>query len=578
MTMNHLPQTPYSRSNSFSIQPPSPIIPVTSSTSPTTPFSEISESRFIRDLRSITTDFSSPESERISRLLNILDARAAWITASEAYHNQRDAAVLTAVNSPLTNGPCIGMSMGGRRTLKMPGKRICLSNLPDDILLTISRNLDAPSLCSFEACSRKIHALIKHYSQSLWRHLTAQSWGIPMSPSDARLCGYFLPDNPDWKTIYEERHNLYTGQYRFRMVADLTELDSRPRRQKLVEEKKDIYARKNRRYILHCGQPTTAGSGYAVNLRLCGPYMCWISGHNLAVCKVDGHTPTFLEGHNLPLVTLTTNQRNLVVTGAEDNTMRVWDLATFDCIHVIGGVDVLDCAIHENILVSYNNDNIIDVWDVKAKIRLTRIDVRKFEHVDPTVLTREVKIAVWGDTVVCGFENTVFLVISRIDGTLRHTLSEPTQHHREEYDSTHYPTVLAMYDNILVSRGVRCHEICVWDLHAGVLLYRLSESLSFQSTVGYPIRPNEVITDFTLDARGSFLMCTVENEGGDVYLLAWDFRKAPGTQEDTANMPETVTRRMRRKEKERRFEKRSLESVAGDIQFEYTNFWLCYEI
>ncbi|KAI9105783.1 hypothetical protein DFS34DRAFT_600858 [Phlyctochytrium arcticum] len=290
--------------------------------------------------------------------------------------------------------------------------------------------------------------------------------------------------------------------------------------------------------------------------------MCWIAGSSLAVCKFDSHSPVYLTGHTLPLVTLTTNQRNLVVTGAEDNTLRVWDLRTLSCVQIIEGVDVLDCAIHEDWLASYNNDNIIQVWHlgVGRRRQTLQVDVHSFDDIDGRVFTREVKIAIWGDRVVCGFENSVFMVICRHSGDLLHTLSEPVAHHREEYDSTHYPTVLALYDSILISRGVRCHELCVWDLVEGQLLYRLSESFSFQDIVGFPTRPNEVITDFTLDARGTFLMCTVENEAGDVYLLAWDFRKGGS------------------KERERQFVKRSLEYVAGDwMQLEYKNYWLCYE-
>ncbi|KAI8820150.1 uncharacterized protein EV422DRAFT_531843 [Fimicolochytrium jonesii] len=482
--------------------------------------------------------------------------------------------------------------------------------LPEEILLAIMRHLDPSSLCRMESVSHRFYAICTEYSQSLWRQRCTITWGIPSTTSDPALPGYFIPRDVDWKTMFEERHNLYTGQNRFRMIADINDLDQRAKRQELVDERRHCYARRPRKYILHCGQPTTAGSGYAVNLRLCGPYMIWISNTNVAVCKVDGHTPHILEGHTASVIALTTNQRNLVVTAAEDATMRIWDLTTLSCIRVMRGVDVLDCATHENILVSYNNDNVIDVWDVETHTRLRKIDVRKFAGVEPSVLTREVKIAVWGDHIVCGFENTVFLIISRLDGTLTHTLSEPRHYHREEFDSTSYPTVLAMYDNILVTRGIRCHEMCVWDLKAGTLLYRLSESISFQATIGHPIRPSEVITDFTLDARGSFLMCTVENEGGDVYLLSWDFRKAwfeddgwasgagnaglatwgngytgawgmgnlgPGGAGGGESEIVAGLWRKRMGVKERRYEKRSLEGVAGEVRFEYTNFWLCYE-
>ncbi|KAJ3156643.1 hypothetical protein HDU86_003867 [Geranomyces michiganensis] len=563
---------------------------------------------FLHDLRSLVADNSRTESERLLAIDTLVSARIAWTAAGERYMVRREDVFGGSggggVEAPQFREPMI--RGGGEEPFLQAtradmwhrvGRPALLTSLPDDLILTIMRHLDPASLGRLEASCHKLHSIITHYSQSIWRHLTAKVWGVPTAPNDPRLSGYFIPPESDWKTVFEERHNLYTAQYRFRMVADLEGLASRSRRQELVEERKDVYARKNRKYVLHCGQPTTMGSGYAVNLRLCGPYMLWISNNALAACKIDGHTAHYLEHHTAPVIALATNHRDLAVTAAEDTTMCVWDLSRSQCVRVLRGVDVLDCAIHENVLVSYNNDNVIDVWDVREADRINRIDVRLFGNVDATVLTREVKIAVWGDNIVCGFENTVFLVICRIRGILKFTLAEPAVYHRDEFDSTSYPTVLAMYDNILFSRGVRCHEICVWNLDTGELLYRLSESISFQTAVGHPIRPSEVITDFTLDSRGSFLMCTVENEGGDVYLLAWDFRKAPrlgatddgiGTTTAMAATKTTAAAAVGRGgsvgkvgswlERERRYEKRSLEGVAGEVRFEYTNFWLCYEV
>ncbi|KAJ3175145.1 hypothetical protein HDU87_006380 [Geranomyces variabilis] len=554
---------------------------------------------FLHDLRSLVGDGSRTETERLAAIDTLVAARIAWTAAGEGYMARREDILGSdggggegQFNAPGWGGSCREMGFGQATRADAwhsARRQSFLTSLPDDLILTIIRHLEPASLGRVEASCRKMHSIITHYSQSLWRHLTAKVWGVPTAPHDPRLSGYFIPKESDWKTVFEERHNLYTGQYRFRMIADLEGLASRSRRQELVEERKDVYARKTRKYVLHCGQPTTMGSGYAVNLRLCGPYMLWISNNSLAACKIDGHTAHYLEHHTAPVIALATNHRDLAVTAAEDTTMCVWDLERSHCVRVLRGVDVLDCAIHENVLVSYNNDNVIDVWDVREADRINRIDVRLFGDVDSTVLTREVKIAVWGDNIVCGFENTVFLVICRIRGILKFTLSEPAAYHRDEFDSTSYPTVLAMYDNILFSRGVRCHEICVWNLDTGELLYRLSESISFQTAVGHPIRPSEVITDFTLDSRGSFLMCTVENEGGDVYLLAWDFRKAPRGGEGVAGAAATAVTAGAaevggggvvgaKQERERRYEKRSLEGVAGEVRFEYTNFWLCYEV
>ncbi|KAJ3004519.1 hypothetical protein HKX48_001175, partial [Thoreauomyces humboldtii] len=554
---NHHPIPPLTASSAFTSSNPLPLFQSSSPHRHQQVHPSLTETRFVQDLKLLVQDCNKSDAERLANIHTLLDARSAWDAASEGYQAKRDE-VLGRLG---TDG---SRTRGG--AFRPAEASPSLASLPDDIILMILHNLNGPSLCNMELVSRKLLSLICHYSQSLWRNQCVDTFNIPLSPTDPRLPGYFLPPSPDWKTVYEERYNLYLGQYRFRMITDLSDLESRAKRQELVYERRDWVARKGRRYVLHCGQPTTYGSGYAVNLRLCGPFMLWISNNALAVCKVDGHTPTLLEGHTASVIALATNHRDLAVTAAEDASMRVWSLDTLECVRILHGVDVLDCAIQENILVSYNNDNVIDVWDVNVTERLNRIDVRRFPTaMDPTVLTREVKIAVWGDTIVCGYENTVFLVICRHTGSLRFTLTEPTHYHREEFDSTSYPTVLAMYDNILVSRGIRCHEMCLWDLTTGSLLYRLSESIGFQATVGHPIRPSEVITDFTLDATGRFLMCTVENEGGDVYLLAWDFRKVG---EGNAVFKRRGVVGGGAKEKERVYEKRSLEGVAGEVRFE----------
>ncbi|KAJ3080536.1 hypothetical protein HK102_002984, partial [Quaeritorhiza haematococci] len=143
--------------------------------------------------------------------------------------------------------------------------------------------------------------------------------------------------------------------------------------------------------------------GYAVNLRLCGSYLCWISNNSLGVCKLTSHTPTYLHGHTLPLVCLASNHRNLVVTGGEDGTMRLWNLDKLTCEHTFE-VDILDVAVHETTCVSYNNDNVVNVWDLETKNFTISIDLRVMEEVDAAMLTREVKVALWGKTIVCGFE------------------------------------------------------------------------------------------------------------------------------------------------------------------------------
>ncbi|KAJ3126483.1 hypothetical protein HK098_007465 [Nowakowskiella sp. JEL0407] len=559
------------------------------------------DSQFLIDLQHILAADTLSPTEKLSNI-NILvsyknSLHSTISSASEIYNKQRSDILSSLDSNKLqlpTNNQIACDNLPDSRSPSRSGP-LKLENFPNDLLLVIARHLDGPSMSRFGGVCRRFNILLSHYEQSLWREKVLQRWKFndvisqddiidkisiddnnnddndietdsvvirrerSMSIASIRL-GYpnwnrINEDEVPWKRVYEEKYNLYTGQYQFHIVTDMGELDNRAKRQQLVQARKGKYSGKKRKYVLHCGQPTTAGSGYAVSLRLCGRWLCWISGDTLAVCEVDGHISTRLKGHTAMLICLAVNHRNLCVTGGEDGTMRLWNLDVLRCEKIFY-VDILDVAIHEETIVSYNNDNVVAVWDARLRQQVRVIDLKEMPEVDQLMLNKEVKIALWGNTIVCGFENVYFLVLSR-NGSYITTLSEPAHHRREELDSVQYPTVLALYDNILVSRGCRCYEMCIWDVHEGVLLYRLSESISFQRSAGGYIRPNEVITDFTMDSSGGFLMCTVENESTEVYLLAWDFRTLSATP--------------------RNFEKRSLENIPGEADFDYTNFWLCYE-
>ncbi|KAI9202689.1 uncharacterized protein BJ171DRAFT_165805 [Polychytrium aggregatum] len=321
--------------------------------------------------------------------------------------------------------------------------------------------------------------------------------GHSFVPEKRPWAGYFIDNTLRWKDIYEQFWNVYCGNYRFMIVMDYKESyrrhlmnDSQQQRdvhrqdhdgalwqhqrqtspQRQMNRKggnlrADVgcrargVKRDRRRYVLQCGQPTQATSGYAVNLRLCGKYLCWISDTNLAVCEVNGHTPEYLSGHMAALICLSTNQRNIAVTGAEDHDVRVWDLSKRMCIGYFPGVDCLDVAVHEEVFVTYSNDNIICIWDIGTKTCLKQIDLKLHEdQIDRSILAKEVKIDFWGTNIVCGFENTTFLVVSTKPGEHIRVLMEPSSHFREELDSSAYPTVLSLYNSILVTRGIRWNE------------------------------------------------------------------------------------------------------------------------
>ncbi|KAJ1569614.1 hypothetical protein HK096_002526, partial [Nowakowskiella sp. JEL0078] len=80
--------------------------------------------------------------------------------------------------------------------------------------------------------------------------------------------------------------------------------------------------------------------------------------------------------------------------------MRLWNLDILACEHVFN-VDILDVAIHEETIVSYNNDNVVTIWDARTRTSIRTIDLKEMSDFDPVMLNKEVKVTVWGNTIVC---------------------------------------------------------------------------------------------------------------------------------------------------------------------------------
>ncbi|RKO83305.1 hypothetical protein BDK51DRAFT_33586, partial [Blyttiomyces helicus] len=369
--------------------------------------------------------------------------------------------------------------VAGRRKDRTRGEgeeRVSIATLPTDILLTLHDHLPPSGVLALAATCRGLHSLYRAYTQGIWRRQMHHRF-----PSAAAARAVPV----DWRIAFEERTNLEIGEYRFeRHVEGVGAGGSRTRG----------WARRGRRVVLNCGQPTAAISGYAVNLRLTSTHLCWLSHTTIALHRPTSPTPTHLAGHTLPLTSLATNHATLIASSSEDSTVRIWDAPTNTCICVIEAADVLEVAMHERRVVGYSNANVVRVWDLDGDGGESAMEVDLADIVDSSVLGREVKVAVWGRWIVCGY------------------------------------------------------EMCVWSIESGSLLYRLSESIGMMQTLSMYQHPKEVITDFTLDPTGTYLAATVESDDGQVYLLSWDFR-AEGA-------------------KERWFEKRSLDAVAGEIEIE----------
>ncbi|KAJ3031302.1 hypothetical protein HDV00_008392 [Rhizophlyctis rosea] len=619
------PQDPHVNSSGHTGGPPralSPIIQLSTS-NPNVPVPTLppTEADFLADVSALLNATSLSSADRLATASKLVEARTRWtsrrVEADAIYRKERgalvgnkDATLNTSVGVGQTEIPHKTLGAGANAHSH---KTHSLITLPSELFHQILLHLPHPSIQHLSQASRTFRTLLTSHSQSLYKALCSLHFSMPVD-DPAKLRARFITDplSVDWKSIYITRWNLHTGRYRFRMISDHKGLGAREKRHEIVERSQGKWVNVlGRNWLLQCGQPTVAGSGYAVNLRMCGLYLCWITSNTVTVSHLNSPSIThILSGHKGPVISLASNYRDLIVTGSEDSSIRIWYLPenyespeVGKCVYVRERVDILDVAIWERRVAWYDNENCVGVFDlgedggkgkgpgVKGKRRGSRegggeekgtgdvevvdrmkIELRRVEGIDREILNKEVKIAVWDDTVVCGFENYTFLLFSITTGTLTSILSEPIQHRRHEFDSSSYPTVVALFDGLLISRGVRCHELCIWQTHPTPrLLYRLSEPRAIHALSGTPPpETGDVITDFTVEKGGRLILATVEAVEGDVYCLGWEFDECGGLG--------SMAARGVRGGRGRRFERRSLEEFgSGDGGFEYTGFWLCYE-
>ncbi|KAJ3207016.1 hypothetical protein HDU67_007804, partial [Dinochytrium kinnereticum] len=299
------------------------------------------------------------------------------------------------------------------------GSYIDFKTLPDIILLQIFAHLDGLSVALLSRACRRTHALCRDCSQHIWKGAVRKDFG---HPSDL---GGELGDEVGGGTAgLDWGRNVHNGRFRFDIVEEPLIKDVAKRRA-LVWENRGTALSRQRRYVMHCGQPTNAESGYAVNLRLCGEHICWISVKNLAVCKTSGPPVHHLEGHLLPLVCLGSNGLDTVATGGEDMTVRVWDIPSLRCIRTFHHVDALDVAVCGRSVACFTNDDVVVVWDADTGSVVFWLELRDAEAiVDLSILTREVKIQMSKWYIVCGFENTWFVTMSRETKKVTHSLQQ----------------------------------------------------------------------------------------------------------------------------------------------------------
>ncbi|KAI8844862.1 hypothetical protein BC829DRAFT_399931 [Chytridium lagenaria] len=242
-------------------------------------------------------------------------------------------------------------------------------------------------------------------------------------------------------------------------------------------------------------------------------------------------------------------------------TIRVWDIPRLTCLRVFHEEqDVLDVAVCGRTVAAFTNDDVVVVWDADSGACVMRLELRMADVVeDPGILTREVKIQLSKWHVVCGFENTWFITMCRVKKAAVHCLFQTfVPHPNEATDSSSYPTVLSIYDDLLSPEEEEVTS-------------PIPSTVSPISTLGL-----DVITDFNMEPTlaGPHLLATVEDQNGEVYVVQWDFRAMKKSVCGGGN----GERGYRFGGRERGLEKRRLEDEGGTLVFEYANYYLCYEI
>jgi hypothetical protein len=352
--------------------------------------------------------------------------------------------------------------------------------LPDDIVLgSLLPFLDATSLNRFPLLNRKtfrlyVDAFFPHLN-GLWRKRCVADWG-------ESAVSYFESNSSgkktlDYEMLFKMNFNLHHGVYRFRTVGEVKDLAKRAVRLDVMNsvsggDRFGIPVARARQIEVIVGQPTTVETGYAVNLRLANPHLLYTSANNVAITSAwDPLAPVrYISDHIGAIVSIAV-AKELLVTSGEDGFCRVYLVPPHrgpgkapmpKVLRTILAPDVLDVAIHGHTLVTYDNANVVKVFDLSADIaRHHRSDdpeprqdlaprrtinlhnlvtnylalrsmplsafapdpsdqtthevedpqPQRYPPLDPDTLNREVKIAVCESTLVCGFENTHFLVV-----------------------------------------------------------------------------------------------------------------------------------------------------------------------
>lgn len=214
-----------------------------------------------------------------------------------------------------------------------------------------------------------------------------------------------------------------------------------------------------------------------------------VSGSDDQTLKVwsseTGRCINTLEGHTGGVWSSQLSPDDLVISGSTDRTLKVWDAHSGSLLHTLyGHTSTVRClALNGDFVVSGSRDTTLRLWDISYGIC-----VHVFLGHSAAVRCVEFK----NDTIVSGAYDHVVMVWDALSGNLLHAL--------ERHNSRIYSL---QFDGRTIASGSLDTTICIWDVVTGKLRHHLEGHQSLTSK---------------LQLRGNILV----SANADSYCKVWD--------------------------------------------------------
>lgn len=167
-------------------------------------------------------------------------------------------------------------------------------------------------------------------------------------------------------------------------------------------------------------------------------------------------------------------RRNLIISGSTDRTLKIWNMDTGNCVHTLHGhTSTVRClALHDNVVVSGSRDATLRAWN---------IDTGEFLYVYVGHMAAVRCVCYNGEKVVSGAYDYMVKVWNPTTQECLHTL----QGHTNRVYSL-------QFDGKYVVSGSLDTSIRVWDVHTGQCLHTLMGHQSLTS--GMELKDNILVS------------------------------------------------------------------------------------